>query len=127
MTEFARKNFTRCGTDKSSNYALVPFYLKYFYCHGFTSDFVPAVRVARQIIQPIMLDWAKQWENMKTAHNKHRAAHLQNHGMEPMQAAEDVKKEKAWIKDKKMLGIGVAMLAVMGIGLGIKFGLPFLE
>ena len=64
---------------------------------------------------------------MKTAHNEHRAAHLQNHGMEPMQAAEDVKKEKAWIKNKKMLGIGVAMLAVVGISLGLKFGLPYLE
>ena len=68
---------------------------------------------------------------MKTAHNEHRAAHLQNHGMEPMQAAEDVKKEKlmnkTWIKNKKMLGIGVAMLAVVGISLGLKFGLPYLE
>ena len=34
---------------------------------------------------------------------------------------------EAWIRNKNMLGIGVAMLAVVGISLGLKFGLPYLE
>ena len=54
-----------------------------------------------------------------------RTAQLQNHAMEQMQEAEEIKKKK--FMTKKFVGGVVALLVVVGIGLGVKFGLPYLE
>ena len=51
-----------------------------------------------------------------------RFAQLQNQTVEQMREAEDIKKKK--FMTKKFVGGVVALLAVVGIGLGVTFGLP---
>ena len=69
----------------------------------------------------------RQVESMKTEMNEMRVrtAQLQNHAMEEMQEAEDMKKKKFMNEAmiKKTVGSLVTLVTVVGVILGVKFGL----
>ena len=69
----------------------------------------------------------REMESMKEEMNEMRVRteQMQNHAMEQMQEAEDIKKKKFMNEAmiKKTVGTVVSMVAVVGVILGYKFGL----
>ena len=95
-----------------------------------TSDLVPAPRVARKMIRPMMDEFLGAVEKIKKEQRRMRNEMTEEEILTEMRfaqlrEAEDIKKKK--FMTKKFVGSVVALLAVVGIGLGVKFGLPYLE